>query len=924
MKALLVRVIAAVGLIAWVPVAQADICQFIPVSGQWDLPANWANCTGGNGVPLGTPGPADRAEITGKAAILPAGTFNVGDVYLGAAVIQGAGPANTTLNVVAAGTIAWGSGSYLFKDLTAVFTSSTTIPAANGPLTIDNSQFVLTPPLTTMLADSITVTGAGAKIINGGIFNPSTALTMVAGGSFENSLGAVFSPASPITISGPFLNQGGFFASAGATITLNNAAAFTQSGSAAFIEGNGTIAATAQILTLADGYVDGNITFTLGTLQNSGATIRPGGPGVIGTITINGNYDQAGFVEFDLAAIGNVDQILVSGNANLGGNLHRGAIGTFAPPVGTVLDVLTAGAVTGGFSSGSEQISFDAPRRYLEIISATKVSLQANETVWVVGSSDDVSPTLPSLRNALTRFNAESSGGCINAPYAIHFLLGVSDTTIQPATPLPVISGCPGLLIDGYQQAGAVPNSSATDWNATLVIELKGASCPGCAGIDIFAANTVVKGINFTDWPVAGIRANGSGTRIEGNYFFQGNIGVFHGGSPDLRIGQAGNTAARNVFVHAAQAGIHTTMQSGGLPLRIEDNLIGAGAGLTPGPNAHGITVNGSNGVTLSGNYIANNTKGLAVMGGTGIDYSAINTFVANGIPVDLGDDGPTANDDLSPPYDTDNGANAQLNFPKILSVTPTSVSSANINYELRSNPGSNFNLCFCKNPSGGTQCEVPLTPCQPASTDAGGLYTNTIGILGLSGGTMLTMFTQATSGPKSGNMSEISPGVSFGAPSCGNTEVTSTADSGACTLRAAITYANSNCGLGPHTISFNIAGAGPHSILPLTDLPDITCAATTVDGYTQPGSAPNSSAPVAGNNADLRIILDGSSASLCRGVSVLANNVLVRGLALRSFGCEGLFSSGPNTRFQGNYVGTDPGGLTAFGNGFYGIKVAG
>ena len=55
---------------------------------------------------------------------------------------------------------------------------------------------------------------------------------------------------------------------------------------------------------------------------------------MIGTITINGNYQQVkvsavqeGKMEFDLAGIGNTDLINVSGAVTLGGSIGRGLSG---------------------------------------------------------------------------------------------------------------------------------------------------------------------------------------------------------------------------------------------------------------------------------------------------------------------------------------------------------------------------------------------------------------------------------------------------------------------------------------------------------------------------------------------------------------------------------------------------------------------
>jgi trimeric autotransporter adhesin len=70
------------------------------------------------------------------------------------------------------------------------------------------------------------------------------------------------------------------------------------------------------------------------------------------------------------------------------------------------------------------------------------------------------------------------------------------------------------------------------------------------------------------------------------------------------------------------------------------------------------------------------------------------------------------------------------------------------------------------------------------------------------------------------------------------------------CTLREAIDAANANPGA--DAITFDIVGAGVHT---LTPLPDIT-EAVTIDGYTQPGASQNT--VEIGNNAVLLIELNG------------------------------------------------------------------
>lgn len=61
--------------------------------------------------------------------------------------------------------------------------------------------------------------------------------------------------------------------------------------------------------------------------------------------------------------------------------------------------------------------------------------------------------------------------------------------------------------------------------------------------------------------------------------------------------------------------------------------------------------------------------------------------------------------------------------------------------------------------------------------------------------------------------------------------------------------------------ITFAITGAGPHVIAtPVGGYPLITKQGITIDGYTQPGSSPNTLPFLSGNNAQIRIVLDSTS----------------------------------------------------------------
>jgi hypothetical protein len=147
---------------------------------------------------------------------------------------------------------------------------------------------------------------------------------------------------------------------------------------------------------------------------------------------------------------------------------------------------------------------------------------------------------------------------------------------------------------------------------------------------------------------------------------------------------------------------------------------------------------------------------------------------------------------------------------------------------------------------------------------------------------------------------------------------VTNTNDSGVGSLRQAILDANA--AVGSDTIAFAISGSGVHTIAPASALPDIT-SPVTIDGYTQPGSSPNTNGPGLPDNSVHRIELDGMNAGVnVSGLRVYqgAGGSTIRGLVINRFSSRGIVlenSTGSN-HVEGNFIGTDATGTAAFGNG--------
>lgn len=134
---------------------------------------------------------------------------------------------------------------------------------------------------------------------------------------------------------------------------------------------------------------------------------------------------------------------------------------------------------------------------------------------------------------------------------------------------------------------------------------------------------------------------------------------------------------------------------------------------------------------------------------------------------------------------------------------------------------------------------------------------------------------------------------------------VTTAADSGRHSLRDIINVANAE-GIAGQTITFNIPGAGPHTIVPLSPLPAVTVP-VVIDATTQPGFAGRPiiaiSGTQAGNDAD--------------GLTLSAGNTTVKGLDIGGFDGAGIVIAGRGgDLIIGNEIGTDLTGATAAGNG--------
>ena len=296
---------------------------------------------------------------------------------------------------------------------------------------------------------------------------------------------------------------------------------------------------------------------------------------------------------------------------------------------------------------------------------------------------------------------------------------GAGVRTIAPLTQLPDITDT--VVIDGYTQPGASPNTLAVGNDARLLVELDGTNAGSNSnGLVLRGGGSTVKGlvINRFDDRGISIQPNG-GNFIEGCF-----VGTDATGTVDLgnRVGgvfvfvSSNNTiggttpAARNVVSGNGVNGVDIRNEQGSAATgnQIIGNYIGTGATGTKaiGNVVNGVQISQSNntvgGTALgAGNVIANNgDNGVSVVGANSGGNAVFgNSIYGNaGLGIDLGDDGVTPNDDAAL-LDADGGPNRRQNFPELINAVVNS--GVTFSAFLRSTANTNFRVEFFS----GTSC---------------------------------------------------------------------------------------------------------------------------------------------------------------------------------------------------------------------------
>ncbi len=292
--------------------------------------------------------------------------------------LNAAGAVTTTAFTQSAGTL--GGPGTLTVNGPYTWTGGTMGVAASGGTTLLNGGMTLAGTLTKQLtARTLTNTNNGVIRWTAGV------LSFSQGSVLNNETGATFDIQTDADTIGSgavstFNNSGTLRKSAGSATTSLAGANFINSGVVEVMTGTldfpnvtytqssgdtillgGAVSKTGSVIQINGGTIGLGAATSSGTITGSvtcggspGGTVTPR-PGAAGTLTISGTYTQnaGGTLDIELGGTSpgsSYDQLVV-GTAALGGTLQLTLINAFTPTVGQQFTILTAGSLSGTFST---------------------------------------------------------------------------------------------------------------------------------------------------------------------------------------------------------------------------------------------------------------------------------------------------------------------------------------------------------------------------------------------------------------------------------------------------------------------------------------------------------------------------------------------------------------------------------------------
>ncbi len=481
-----------------------------------------------------------------------------------------------------------------------------------------------------------------------------------------------------------------------------------------------------------------------------------------------------------------------------------------------------------------------------------------------------------------------------------------------------------------------------------VAVDVNDVGAPGASSATMRIGGTALQDANLISGNQRALRLlNTHWTLIRGNYIGLKKNGTealgnqfdgiqFDDGSSFNTVG--GSTAGAGNVISANRNGVDFNDFSGTQAGRgnvVVGNLIGTAADGTTDMGNRGVGVRiaaAESGQTIgragAGNVIAYNEIGVqvgttATTNITGIVIRENQIFANTALGIDLGNNGVTDND--ADTGDDDTGPNKLQNFP-VMTAASVAGNSLEVRFIVPSAPANQRYPITVEFFLADGDSEEGMTFLGSTSYTQGQAQTDVLRTIPLSTTVVDGDDLVATATDADGNTSEFSTPFTVGTDCL---MVTTDADNGAGSLRAAIDCANLLAGA--DQITFAIPGDGPHVIQPTSQLPTIT-EAVTIDGATQTGNAAVCINPI-DERVEYQIVLDGSDPAMpsgANGLIVTASYVTVRGLNIRNFGGSGLRFNAPssgetldNISVACNFIGTDETGLTAAANGL-GLSASG
>jgi hypothetical protein len=293
--------------------------------------------------------------------------------------------------------------------------------------------------------------------------------------------------------------------------------------------------------------------------------------------------------------------------------------------------------------------------------------------------------------------NAANNHPNNTSPDTIQFNIeGTGPFTIIPVSPLPVITDT--IVIDGYSQSGAAPNTLAAGDNAVLKIELNLATSGG-NGLTVNTSNSTIRGlvINRSPGDAAGIYLEGNNNSIQGNFIgtdINGRVALGNSG-PGIVINSSNNLVggtdpgARNLVDGNGSDGI-LIQGASATGNQVLGNDIGlASDGTTSlGNLADGVDIQASHNqigslTSGAGNVItANGADGVAVVSGSENAIQSNSIYSNKGLGINLAA-----------------GANNNQKSPVLINAIPHSGGTL-IQGLLNGLPGTAYTLQFFSNPA--------------------------------------------------------------------------------------------------------------------------------------------------------------------------------------------------------------------------------